>query len=136
MERAVAPVASEVAQAFAEQSHRALQTGDVSRFAEALAEDAELIADGGGKVYAALNPIRGRGRIVRFLGGLAAKFGMPKLVFSVGFNAGEGFLIVEADGGLQAWSIERDKTGRVRRIYLVRNPDKLAHLHELAREAR
>ena len=129
--RSDTPVSAEVARAFAERFYRALQTGDLAGFAHELAEDAELVADGGGKVYAALNPIRGREKIVRFLAGLAAKFGLPKHVQAIALNGGEGFLIVEAEGGLQAWSIERNRAGRVHRIYLMRNPDKLGHLRKL-----
>ncbi len=93
-----------------------------------LAEDVELIADGGGKAYAALNPIRGRDKVVRFLAGLGTKFGAPRAVRPLRLNGGEGLLIIERDGGLQTWSIDRNAEGEVRTIYAVRNPDKLERL--------
>jgi RNA polymerase sigma-70 factor (ECF subfamily) len=66
-ERPTRPVPPDLARQFAARFHYALQSGDLTTFAEMLAEDAVLIADGGGRVYAALRPICGRDRIVRFL---------------------------------------------------------------------
>jgi hypothetical protein len=37
-------------------------------------------------------------------------------------------LIVERDGGLQTWCIDRNAEGKVQTIYAVRNPDKLERL--------
>ena len=114
--------------AFIDQFQQAAQSGDIASFARMLAEDAELIADGGGKVYAALKPIRGRDKVVRFLVGLGAKFGAPREVRPLRLNGGDGLLIVERDGGLQTWSIDWNAEGQVQTIYAVRNPDKLERL--------
>ena len=114
--------------AFIDRFQQAAQSGDVASFARLLAEHAELIADGGGKVYAALNPIRGRDKVVRFLAGLGAKFGAPRAVRPLRPNGGAGLLIVERDGGLQTWSIDWNAEGEMQTIYAVRNPDKLERL--------
>jgi RNA polymerase sigma-70 factor, ECF subfamily len=114
--------------AFIERFQQAVQSGDVASFARILARDAELIADGGGKAYAALNPIRGRDRIVRFLIGLVTKFGAPHEIRRMRLNGGDGLLIVERDGRLQTWSIDWNADGEVQTIYAVRNPDKLGRL--------
>jgi RNA polymerase sigma-70 factor, ECF subfamily len=118
----------EAAEEFASRFLAALRTGDVTAFARSLAEDAQLIADGGGKIYAALNPIIGRDRIVRFCTGLVRKFGTPREIRRLPLNGGEGFLIVEADGGLQTWTLAWNDRGLVQAIYMMRNPDKLGHL--------
>src|SRR5262245_28507852 len=99
-ERPTRPVPRALARQFAARFHHALQSGDLTTFAEVLAEDAVLIADGGGKVYAALRPICGRDHIVRFLFGIASKFGWPKEIRRLSLNTGEGFLFREADGGV------------------------------------
>ena len=117
--------------AFIDRFQQAAQSGDIASFAKLLAEDAELIADGGGKAYAALNPIRGRDKIMRFLAGLIAKFGAPREVRPLRLNGGDGLLIVERDGGLQSWSIDWNAKGEVQTIYAVRNPDKLERLRVL-----
>jgi RNA polymerase sigma-70 factor (ECF subfamily) len=116
------------ADAFVEKFHHALMTGDIASVAKMLAEDAKLIADGGGKVYAALNPIEGRDRIMRFLAGLVTKFGAPREIRRLALNGGDGLLIIEGDGGLQTWSIDWNASGEVQTIYAVRNPDKLRGL--------
>jgi RNA polymerase sigma-70 factor, ECF subfamily len=121
--------------AFIDRFQEAAQSGDVASFARMLADDVELIADGGGKVYAALNPIRGRDRVVRFLIGLAAKFGAPREIRRLSLNGRDGLLIVESDGGLQTWSIDWNAEGKVRTIYAVRNPDKLQRLRSCFAES-
>ena len=114
--------------AFIDRFQQAAQSGDVASFARMLAADVELIADGGGKVYAALKPIRGRDRVARFLAGLGAKFGAPREVRRLRLNGGDGLLIVERDGGLQTRSIDWNAGGEVQTIYIMRNPDKLGRL--------
>lgn len=120
------------ASAFIEKFHQAAQSGDLGEFAKMLADDARLVADGGGKTYAALKPIRGRDRIMRFLVGLAAKFGAPRDIRRLRLNGGEGFLIVEQDGTMQTWSIDWNPAGQAQTIYVMRNPDKLRHVNRMA----
>jgi hypothetical protein len=50
-----------------------MTSGDTQAFAQILAKDAVLYSDGGGKRAAALNPIRGAHRILRFFAGVARK---------------------------------------------------------------
>ena len=57
----------------AEAFQASLFAGDVDAFARLLADDAVLYTDGGGKRKAALNPIYGRDKIVRFLLGVSKK---------------------------------------------------------------
>jgi RNA polymerase sigma-70 factor (ECF subfamily) len=128
-DRPAKPVPPDLAKQFAARFHQALQSGDLATFAEMLAEDAVLIADGGGKKYAALRPIHGRDHIVRFLAGIASKFGRPKEIRLLPLNGNDGFAVTEADGGLHTWSLDWSPDGRVRAIYLLRNPDKLRHLY-------
>src|SRR5262249_57533473 len=53
--------------------HGARTWGHTQAFAKILAKDAVLYSDGGGKRAAALNPIRGADRILRFFAGVARK---------------------------------------------------------------
>jgi RNA polymerase sigma-70 factor, ECF subfamily len=129
-ERPAQEVPPEVAKQFVILFHQALQSGDLATFAQMLAEDAVLVADGGGRKYAALNPIHGRGNIMRFLEGIASKFGWPKEIRRLPLNGSEAFAITEADGGLHTWSLDWNPDGQVRAIYLLRNPDKLGRLHQ------
>lgn len=119
-----------------ESFQQTLRDGDVGGLVKMLAEDAVLIADGGGKTYAALNPVTGRDRIVRFLLGLARKFGYPQEIGLHLINGAPGFVITEADGCLQTWSIDLNANHEVGRIYVTRNPDKLIRLRADLQSAR
>jgi RNA polymerase sigma-70 factor, ECF subfamily len=116
------------AKMFIAKFQEALQAGDVASVSRMLAEDAVVIADGGGKKYAALKPIHGRQKIVRFFIGLVTKFQPPKEILRIELNGRDGFLITEHDGGVQTWCLDWTQEGLVRAIYLLRNPDKLRHV--------
>lgn len=105
----------------------AAASGDVAALTALLAEDAVLYSDGGGKRRAALNPIYGRDRIVRFLHGVQKKRlgGLLELPRAVRINGLPGFVLRDHEG-LATLAIET--TGEtIRAIYLVSNPDKLGH---------
>ena len=55
----------------------AMTTGDLATISRLLANDAVFYSDGGGKKLAALNPIYGREKILRFLVGIARKRAIP-----------------------------------------------------------
>jgi RNA polymerase sigma-70 factor (TIGR02957 family) len=109
-----------------ERFRRATETGDLQVLMDALAPDVVLMTDGGGKVHAALRPIYGRDKVLRFLTGVTPEAlelepvwlnGAPAIQFVVGGHRdGVGTMLVE--------------DGVVTRLYLVRNPDKLACLEE------
>jgi len=52
---------------------QAARTGDVQTLMSLFAEDAVMMSDGGGKVRAALNPVRGPDSIARFIVGVVRK---------------------------------------------------------------
>ncbi|QQO12561.1 sigma-70 family RNA polymerase sigma factor [Bradyrhizobium diazoefficiens] len=107
----------------------ATSAGDMQALAELLAQDAVLYSDGGGKRTAALNPIRGADRILRFLEGIARK--NPALAAITArpavVNGSPGFVMRESDGSIDTMAIEH-RDGRIVAIYLTRNPDKLQHV--------
>jgi RNA polymerase sigma-70 factor (ECF subfamily) len=102
-------------------------TGDADALARLLADEAVLYTDGGGKRRAALNPIVGKAKIMRFYQSIRSKGGafeveraqpatlngLPGFVFHTGKGA-ETAAFEVADGSIVA-------------IYQVRNPDKLQH---------
>jgi RNA polymerase sigma-70 factor (ECF subfamily) len=108
---------------------RAIVSGDATKFAEVLAADATLYSDGGGKRTAALNPIYGRDKIVRFFEGVARGGGLPPAaVYQVHVNGLPGFVMVDRDGNIDTIATIDVRDGHVAAIYAVRNPDKLAHV--------
>jgi RNA polymerase sigma-70 factor (ECF subfamily) len=107
----------------------ASRSGDVAALGRLLAADAVAYTDGGGRKAAALNPIRGRDKLLRFYAGLARKAGQlfPEVVYRGRINGLAGFITVEADDTLQTTALDiRD--GAIAALYIVRNPEKLAHL--------
>lgn len=107
---------------------QALATGDVTTLGSMLAEDATLYTDGGGKRHAALNPIYGRDKIVRFFAGVSTKGPFPLVASAehATINGLPGFIIHTPEGP-ETMALEIDGD-RIVAIYGIRNPDKLRHL--------
>jgi RNA polymerase sigma-70 factor (ECF subfamily) len=99
-------------------------------FGAMLAADVSIHADGGGKRSAAMRPIFGFDAVMKVHENLAAQFQKhgSKLVRAGFVNGLPGFITLEADGELQTTALEIED-GKVAAIYVVRNPDKLRHLH-------
>ncbi|WP_043619567.1 sigma-70 family RNA polymerase sigma factor [Ensifer sp. ZNC0028] len=104
--------------------------GDMKTLGAMLAADVSVHADGGGKRPAAMQPILGFDAVMKVHEQLAALFAKHgSTLIRAGFiNGLPGFVTREADGELQTTALEI-KDGKVAAIYVVRNPDKLAHLH-------
>ncbi len=115
----------EIASAF----FAASRSGDMSILGGMLAEDVSMHSDGGGKRPAASRPILGFQQVMKLhesLAGLFAKLG-SKLVRTGMINGLPGFVSLEADG-IQTTALEIED-GKVVAIYIMRNPEKLKHLH-------
>jgi len=109
--------------------HKAVASGDTQTLMQILARDAVLYSDGGGKRAAALRPIYGAARILRFFAGIARKNAAlsttqvrPAIV-----NGLEGFVLREEDGSIDTMAFECQH-GRIVAIYVIRNPEKLHHV--------
>lgn len=99
--------------------------GDLAALEALLHEDVLLRSDGGGKVLAALNPIYGRDRVIRFLLGLEKKAaGALSLDFAT-VNGGPGFVLMAGEQTYAVVSVTT-RQGRVSNLDLVLNPEKIA----------
>jgi RNA polymerase sigma-70 factor (ECF subfamily) len=109
--------------------NQAAQLGDTAILMKLLAADAVLYSDGGGKRAAALNPIYGADKILRFLAGITRKNpALPAMQMRAAtVNGLAGFVMREEDGSLDTMAFEH-RDGRIVAIYVVRNPDKLRHV--------
>lgn len=116
----------ELAEAF----FTASRNGDMKALAAMLAADVSVHADGGGKRPAAMHPIIGFDAVMKVQERLAVLFrhNDSKLVRAGFVNGLPGFITLEADGELQTTALEIED-GKITAIYVVRNPDKLKHLH-------
>ncbi|WKX69255.1 RNA polymerase sigma-70 factor [Streptomyces sp. XD-27] len=111
----------------------ALRTGQLQELMEVLAPDVVMVADGGGLVAAALAPIHGAGLVAPLLARAHRVVAALETtaVWLNGAPAGR----IEIDGEPSAVSLVVED-GRVTRIYVVRNPQKLRRLDEPAELAR
>ncbi|WP_035858494.1 sigma-70 family RNA polymerase sigma factor [Cryptosporangium arvum] len=105
----------------------ACQGGDLSRLTALLAPDVEFHSDGGGQVRAALRPIYGSDKVVRFLLGVLANGSYlepePAMV------NGQFGLVLYRDGQLLGVVVPDVTTdGRISRFSFVVNPEKLRRL--------
>jgi RNA polymerase sigma-70 factor (ECF subfamily) len=100
-------------------------TGNLEQLMAVLHTDAELVADGGGKALAATRPVVGADRIAEFVIDVVGKLrwseSNPRLVT---INGAPGLLLRHPIVGDGTYSFDI-ADGRIRAIYVVRNPDKL-----------
>jgi RNA polymerase sigma-70 factor, ECF subfamily len=109
--------------------HKAAASGDMAGLRQVLAADVVLYSDGGGKRAAALNPIYGADKVLRFLEGIERKGGVlaTTQARAATVNGLAGFVLREEDGSLDTVAFEH-RDGRIVAIYITRNPDKLHHV--------
>jgi RNA polymerase sigma-70 factor (ECF subfamily) len=123
------PASQEEGHRLAAAFHEAAASGDLHRLTQLLAQDAVLYSDGGGKRAAALKPIYGADKILRFLAGVTRKNTALQTmhVRAATINGLAGFVMREADGSASTMAFECS-AGRIVAIYVVRNPEKLRHV--------
>ncbi|MGL4238693.1 sigma-70 family RNA polymerase sigma factor [Tabrizicola sp.] len=116
--------------AIAEAFFAASRSGDMKALAAMLAADVSAHADGGGKRPAAMQPIVGFDAVMKAQKSLVAHFRKngSTLLRATVINGLPGFISREADGELQTTALEIE-SGKIAAIYVMRNPDKLRHLH-------
>jgi RNA polymerase sigma-70 factor (ECF subfamily) len=110
----------------AEQFFKASDEGDMQGLLGLLAEDVALWSDGGGKAVAARRPVRGAGRVARFVVGALRKLVPADRASRLAEINGQPGIITYADGRPLSAVILDVIDGRIRSIYIVSNPEKLA----------
>jgi RNA polymerase sigma-70 factor (ECF subfamily) len=107
-------------------------TGNVQELMDVLHADATLVSDGGGKATAATRPVLGADRIAKFMLGYSAKLHWSESDFElVTVNGTPGLLLRHPIAGDGTYSFDI-AGGRIRAIYIMRNPDKLRRFIERA----
>lgn len=103
-------------------------SGDVEALLEILAPDVVLITDSGGKVTAARRPVVTADNVARFLVGLNTKYGVPALrLEQAELNHAPGMIAWAGDDILMA-GLAEVTDGRITRILMFRNPDRMSGL--------
>jgi RNA polymerase sigma-70 factor (ECF subfamily) len=106
---------------------RACAVGDAASLVGLLKEDAILYSDGGGKTRAALNPIYGADKIIRFVRGLLNKIDGKLGAYPIEVNGAPGAVVTLRGQPYTLITIEPDGD-RIGTVYYMLNPDKLRML--------
>ncbi|MFG2919795.1 RNA polymerase sigma-70 factor [Kitasatospora sp. NPDC048298] len=115
------------ARAAVESFQRALETRNPQGLLDVLAPDVVLVSDGGGLKRAALHPIIGADKLVRFYLGGSSKVEATITCEPTVVN-GNPALVVRLDGELDGVMAMRVEDGRITGVYYVRNPEKLTRV--------
>lgn len=105
----------------------ACATGDLPALEKLLAADVMAQTDHGGRARAARRRLHGPARVARLMIGLARK-GLRRAVVEARELNGAPALIVREHGAIVTALLLDVAGGRVQRVYIVRNPDKLRGL--------
>ncbi len=128
------PVSRAEQQAVLKRLLLALRTGRVQELMEVMAPDVVLIVDGGGLAPAVRSPVYGAEAVTRLLA--RANRAVESFETSTGWINGELAGRLAFDGELGATVSLVVENGRATRIYVMRNPRKLARLDQAAELAR
>jgi RNA polymerase sigma-70 factor (ECF subfamily) len=120
-------VSSSETRAALESFQRAVETGDPQSLLDVLAPDVVLIADGGGVKQAALRPIIGAAKVVRFIFGGLRKNDVVLAGESTELN-GNPALCLRLDGEIEGVIAIRLEQARITGLYYVCNPEKLTRV--------
>ena len=120
------PAATQVVEALVS----ALVAGDIEAVVRLVADDAVLVSDGGADTHAARRPVVGVDRVTRFAINLVKRMLDHADAMSIDLgriNAEPGLVVSFSDQPFLAATFTV-VDGRIHRLHLVRNPDKLAAL--------
>ena len=105
----------------------AVAANDTSRLVAMMKSDVKFVSDGGGKAPAALRVVNTPAEVAQLIMHLAGAKGGPSAMKFVTLNGVPSIWFLDGQGfaSVAQFDIEDDL---VRAIFVVRNPDKLAHL--------
>ncbi|MEF7613360.1 RNA polymerase sigma-70 factor [Aquincola sp. MAHUQ-54] len=106
---------------------QAARHGDRQALKALLADDVEAVGDGGGKVLSVLTALRGPDRVANLYWAIWRRLGAD-VAYRVVLVNGEPGLLRSIGGRLESAQAVVTDGERIRAIYTVRNPDKLARI--------
>lgn len=109
----------------------AARSGDLAGLEQVLAADVTAWADGGGRVTAALRPVVGRAKVVRYVAGIAGRYRAGAELAYAEVNGQDGILAWRG-GDLVTVFVVEVADGRVAGLRTILNPEKLSHFRGLA----
>jgi RNA polymerase sigma-70 factor (ECF subfamily) len=121
------PVDRDIHRAVTERFLSAAEGGSIDALMELLSPDVVLYSDGGGKRRAALRPIVGAEKVLRFGLGVMQNPDTP-FVMQVGELNGRAALIAVSDAGVDTVVTFAIDGGIITEVYVMRNPEKLERI--------
>ncbi|MET7975477.1 RNA polymerase sigma-70 factor [Streptomyces mirabilis] len=110
-----------------ESFQRAFESRDLQGLMDVLAPEVVLVSDGGGVKQAALRPISGAEKVVRFIVGGTGK-AEDSLTSAPTVVNGNPALVLRLDGEVDGIMAIRVEGARITGLYYVRNPEKLTRV--------
>jgi RNA polymerase sigma-70 factor (ECF subfamily) len=110
-----------------ESLQRAFEARDLQGLMDVLAPEVVLVSDGGGVKQAALRPISGAEKVVRFIVGGTGK-AEGSLTSAPTVVNGNPALVLRLDGEVDGIMAIRVEGARITGLYYVRNPEKLTRV--------
>ncbi len=110
---------------------QAITSGVTEPLAVLLSDDIRLSTDGGGKVPALLDILKGKTAVISFLSERLHDYWAGFQWAVVDLNGARGIALSKEAATVAAVSFACDESGKATDIYIVRNPDKLALLGEV-----
>lgn len=107
----------------------AVETGSTERLAALMSEDIRLSADGGGKVPTLLETLAGKDAVLGFISRRLHEYWKEYGDWlATSLNGAAGILLFENGHVVASVSFAYGDGGKLARVFITRNPDKLAHL--------
>ncbi len=106
----------------------AIVEGSVAQLADLLSSDATLSADSGGKVTAIRQTLEGAEAVLSFIAQVLSPAWQSTEVFASELNARRALIAREEGRTVAVVSFDYDEDLRASKIFIVRNPDKLARV--------
>lgn len=109
---------------------QALKNGNLNQVISMLDQNVVLVADGGGKATAAVNPIVSRDFVTRFLNGILRKATLAEGMSQIEVRQinGQPAFVIRSKEGVHTVGMIHVVNHLIHNIYIIRNPDKLKHL--------
>jgi RNA polymerase sigma-70 factor (ECF subfamily) len=117
----------EAAQRMSERFLAACASGELTGMVELLSDDIVIFSDGGGKAKAAGRPLVGTDHAARFLLGVSRKAPANARARHVLVNGQPGLAQFDGETLITIMAFEM-VDNQMRRVYFIRNPDKLARI--------
>lgn len=114
----------------AERFSEALMAGNIGLLIELLSAETMLYTDGGGKVKAALRPIIGSDKIIRYFIGIAHEIPEGYRCDICEINGMPGIRLIDGELTFVVITFQHMQD-RISNLYIVMNPEKLSHFNRM-----